>query len=735
MPEVKVLLLYPPLTDPTAPYHSLTYLRSHVVAQGFPDVGIRDTNVEAFHHTLLPDRHRAVVERAHRRRAHLLAARDLTAEEQRELALLLTAEVSDLRALTAAVDTLRSAEEFYDYRRYRAAVGRIQAWMGLLSTLGHPGQFRGFELHAAPHLNVSDTRTLRSPSVLARVNAPFQPYYDDVLLPEIEAARYDIVGLNITYTAQLPFALWQAALLRERCPDTTLICGGTEVSDLWKYKASERTYDELLDAFDATVIGEGESGFLSLLRARSHGTWPATGNVRPAARHRAPAPRPSPRPSARPSAPTLRIERLADLSAPDYTGLPWHLYLSPHRFVYYSPTRGCYWNKCTFCDYGLNGDGPTSPWRQDPVDKVVDQVAEISRQAPFVYFSVDVLAPAMMLKFAEAVTARGIDVSWGAEIRLEKYWSPQKCEVLRRSGCVAVSVGFESGNDRVLGLIDKGVTVEQTRRTVRNLAGAGIAVQMMGFTEFPGETAEEALDSVRFLAGIRDDWTFGGLGSFDLTSGAIIAKDPGRFGVKDTRPVPGTDIHRLLRYRHDETWTDTDHARVTRGKLSLQRAEFDRPWVGGTDTPHSYFYHRRYGVRVLDVIAEGRTPRRPSAAPGRHLLNGRVIALPEGWTVDGFPTTGTPRVRRHAPDETPKVPFVRQDGSVFALPTVLAEQLRTYETVGREAGPADHKAPPTWVTKALKADILAPAPAPAPAPASTPLSAPEAVAALSREAG
>ncbi|WP_305125905.1 B12-binding domain-containing radical SAM protein [Streptomyces odontomachi] len=711
---MRVLLLYTPLTDPTAPYHSLTYLRSHAAAHGFTDVHIRDTNVEAFHHTLRPEQHRAVVARARRRRARLLSCPEPTAQDRRELALLLTAEVSDRQALLDAVATLQSAEDFYDYARYRAAVGRIEAWLGLLSTLGYPGQFRGFELRGAPQLDLSDTRTLRSESVLARVNAPFASYYDEVLLPEIEAAEYDLVGFNITYTAQLPFALRQAALLRERCPGTALVCGGTEVSDLWKYKASERTYDDLLTAFDASVIGEGESGFLALLRSRSRGGWPDDDSVRLAARHR--------RPGARRSSLALRVERLADLTTPDYGGLPWHLYLSPHRFVYFSPTRGCYWNKCTFCDYGLNGDGPTSPWRQDPVVRVVDQVAEISREARFVYFSVDVLAPAMMLRFAEAVVERGIDISWGAEIRLEKYWSPQKCEVLRRSGCVAVSVGFESGNDRVLKLIDKGVTVEQTRRTVHNLARAGIAVQMMGFTGFPDESAEEALDSVRFLSQVREDWTFGGLGSFDLTSGAIIAKEPERFGLRDVSPVPGTDIHRLLRYRHEVEWSDEEHARVRQGKRALQRAEFDRPWVGGTDTPHSYFYHRRYGLRVLDVIAD--RSGRHLTAPGRYLLNGHLAALPPGWTVDGFPATGTPAVRPTAPDEVAKVPFVRCDGAVFALPRVLAEKLRTYvaappsgapesDGTGQEAAVADPGAGPTgagavpaWLARALEADIL-----------------------------
>lgn len=98
---------------------------------------------------------------------------------------------------------------------------------------------------------------------------------------------------------------------------------------------------------------------------------------------------------------------------PDFSGLPWDLYLSPEKFVYYSPTRGCYWNKCTFCDYGLNTDGPTSPWRQDTADTMIADVTELAKFAKFIYFSVDVLAPATILRFAEKVVERGLDFRWG----------------------------------------------------------------------------------------------------------------------------------------------------------------------------------------------------------------------------------------------------------------------------------------------------------------------------------
>jgi radical SAM superfamily enzyme YgiQ (UPF0313 family) len=93
-----------------------------------------------------------------------------------------------------------------------------------------------------------------------------------------------------------------------------------------------------------------------------------------------------------------------------------------------------------------------------------------------VYLSVDVLAPAMQHGLARRVSATGLDVQWGAEVRLERFWTAEKCRDLREGGCVAVSVGFESACQRILDAMDKGTEIETMRRTIRHLAEAGIAV-------------------------------------------------------------------------------------------------------------------------------------------------------------------------------------------------------------------------------------------------------------------
>lgn len=644
----KSLLIYPPITDPTSPYHSLTYLDSYARSRGYPAADIVDVNVEAFHYSYSPGA-AAWLEAG-------LAAVRASAERERAggeimRAGLLQVGDPDAAAVRSAVELLQDPGRFYDYRLYRQAVDQVQAWMNCLGAMGFPGQFRGgFALGPLPQFMNGPAATMTDQRGLERVNRPFEPYYEEVLLPRVRAGRYDVVGINITYAWQLPFALWIARRVRRCLPSAFVIAGGTEVADAWKYSQDRATYAELFDDFDATVVGEGEAAYVAILESRRRGTLPeGEPNIHL-----------HPRYGARRMLP-IRYERLGDIPVPDFSGIDFRQYLSPEPFVYYSPTRGCYWNKCTFCDYGLNGDSPTSPWRQSQEERMIEDVRAISAHSRFIYFSVDVLAPATILRFAERAVEERLDIRWGAEIRLEKYWSKERCELLRRSGCVAISVGFESGNQRILDLIVKGTTPAQVKRTIQAMHAADIAVQMMGFTGFPTETFEEARDSIDFLVDNRDLWTFGGLGDFVLTPGAIVAKDPARFGISDVRPVGDGGVARSLRY--SEPISQGAHDAVEREKRRLESGPYKRPWLGGTDTPHSFFYQDRFRTRIWPLLRDS-----DRLGPGDEdclfELNGVLVPNPGAKVLGAY--NAVYGNGNQAVDETRPV-FRRADGRILQL--------------------------------------------------------------------
>lgn len=646
------VLIYPPLMDPTSAYHPLKVLDDHARHTGLAPAVIIDANIEGFHWTLRDDVAVELRSRAKMLQAAVLDGHShLPAEQQVALARMFLPDVEDVRA---AVGVLQDPVHFYDYPRYRRAVALVSGWMSLVfATSAYPGCVTdGFNLDLSGVVNLGDLDAVGDPSFLDGIVMPYRDYIDRSLIPRI--ASCNLVGINLTYEYQMPFALAFARVIRAALPEVVLAVGGTQLSDLFKYSREAGALARVLGCFDYAVVGEGESAWVELRAAVA-----------------------DQRPAAHPN-----IENLTSLSgreariyepaqafingwtaatrATDSNG-----YLSPSTFTYFSPTRGCYWNKCTFCDYGLNQDSPTSPWRHASTDAILDYLEQVQHQSRYIYLSVDVLAPAQMLQIAEGIIERGIDVCWGAEIRLEKFWSLDKCHTLRRSGLQLVSVGFESANDRVLGQINKGTRIASVDATLHNLHAAGICVQIMGFTGFPGETPEEAEQTFAYLEANPELWSLAGVGEFVLTAGSIVAKKPLEFGITTINYASGTlqKVGTFTLREKDTTITVAQGHAWDARRRALHVGELDRPWLGGIDTPHTTFYADRYGLEFKQLLNQ--TPRW-CAEDGLQLVGSRVQ----------LDTSVADRLNVAADV------WIREDGRAFAFPAAVLDFLSEAQSHG-----------------------------------------------------
>ena len=104
-------------------------------------------------------------------------------------------------------------------------------------------------------------------------------------------------------------------------------------------------------------------------------------------------------------------------------------------------------------------------------------------------------------------------------------------EDAKDSGCRYLHFGYESGVERVLKLMDKATTTEVMTKHLKLTAEAGIWNHCMGFFGFPGETREEAWQSVEFLEQNKNYVHSLGFGTFDLGRHNPVAKHPERWGV------------------------------------------------------------------------------------------------------------------------------------------------------------------------------------------------------------
>lgn len=235
----------------------------------------------------------------------------------------------------------------------------------------------------------------------------------------------------------------------------------------------------------------------------------------------------------------------SDLGTPDYSDLfldnyisvieianPMHSLWSDGRWNKLTLAHGCYWGKCTFCDISLDYIKIYEPIT---AKLLVDRIAQIIAQTgeSGFHFVDEAAPPGLMRALAIEIIKRKLVVTWWTNIRFEKSFTKDLCQLLKASGCIAVSGGLEVASDRLLKLIDKGVTVEQVAQVTTNFTESGIMVHSYLMYGFPTQTIQETVDSLEM---VRQLFELGSIQSgfwhqFALTTHSPIGLDPAKYGV------------------------------------------------------------------------------------------------------------------------------------------------------------------------------------------------------------
>ena len=207
----------------------------------------------------------------------------------------------------------------------------------------------------------------------------------------------------------------------------------------------------------------------------------------------------------------------ADQYCPDFSDLPLDKYLSltemtnpMHRL--WSQGRwnkmvmahGCYWHRCAFCDTSLDYIGN---YRAPKAATVVDHMEHVMQQTGRTgfHFVDEALPPKLLKEVVEEILRRGLAVSFWGNIRFERAYTAELCDLLAEAGMVAVSGGLEVASDRLLKLMDKGVTIQQTVDACRHLRDAGIMVHTYLMYGFPTETLQETVDALETVRRMFDE--------------------------------------------------------------------------------------------------------------------------------------------------------------------------------------------------------------------------------------
>ena len=269
-----------------------------------------------------------------------------------------------------------------------------------------------------------------------------------------------------------------------------------------------------------------------------------------------------------------------DIGTPDYADLqlsnyisvieianPMHSLWSDGRWNKLTMAHGCYWGKCTFCDISLDYIKIYEPVAASLLADRVETLIEQTGESGF-HFVDEAAPPSLMKAFALEILKRNLTITWWTNIRFEKNFTQDLCFLLKASGCIAVSGGLEVASDRLLKLIDKGVTVEQVAQVTRNLTESNIMVHSYLMYGYPTQTVQETVDSLEM---VRQLFELGIIQSgfwhqFALTAHSPVGLNPEDYGV-----IP--DLKQISFANNDIDFKDkigVDHGKFSYGlKKSL----------------------------------------------------------------------------------------------------------------------------------------------------------------------
>jgi radical SAM superfamily enzyme YgiQ (UPF0313 family) len=475
---MKVVLLYPPISNVRYPYLSLPSLSAFLKREGYEPI-VKDVNLEAFYHLIPPS-------------------------EWGEM---------DPRALQEAKDVLMN----------RGVRGKRREWARRIVMKAYLNYYKGFEADTSRD-SLADT--LRA-GMEGRSDR-FASYYTEHLIPWILGENPALVGLSIAYPTQMIHGFRIASLIRKANPRIHICMGGPTITKLVDHLAH---HEELLNVVDSVILLHGELPLVRVVEAiRDGSSLEAIPNVafkREGRFYRNPVP--------------FSPIDMNSLPPPDFKGFPLRLYLSKDFTLPLISSRGCYWNRCTFCTYRELYKGA---FQQRDAALVVGDMAKLHREHGCSHFRLmdDTCSPAFLRSLAREIIRSGLRVAWSCFARFEGSFTRDLLRLLAKGGCKRLMFGLESYNQRILDLMRKGVRVEEIGRIVGECHEAGIETRLMCMVGFPTETRREALETMRFLVEYRGKYTSFAVQPFNLEGGTEIDRHPDRFGI--------TEVYREDRVSH-----------------------------------------------------------------------------------------------------------------------------------------------------------------------------------------
>lgn len=311
----------------------------------------------------------------------------------------------------------------------------------------------------------------------------FLPYFEEKL-DKMNLSVYSLINISITDLSQVVPGLTLARLIKQKTEAKVCLGGNYIYKIAQDLKKIPQIFSEYCDFF---IVGDGETASAELAEyccgkrkiSEVHSLVYAddNGNV-----------------ITNETAPLLDLDRIY---YPDFDSFDFDKYLSPEPVIPVQLGKGCYWSKCTFCDFYTG----QQKFDMKSVKRAVDEVEFLVNKYGYRHFNFvdEAVPPAFYSAFATEVLNRKLKIYYGSFVRLEKAFTFDVLKKMHDSGATYMMWGYESESPRIMELMNKGIDLSHRKRILADSAAAGIWNIVTFLLGFPTETDEELQSTINVI--------------------------------------------------------------------------------------------------------------------------------------------------------------------------------------------------------------------------------------------
>lgn len=477
--------------------------------------------------------------------------------------------------LEYSMKVLKTKELFYDAEKLFKAKDVIFSALDIASLPFAPSRIM-LDNFIANSVFTYDFKDVDYQCKNADVNM-FLPYFEEKI-KTLDFSEYSFIGLSITDLSQLVPGLTLARLLKKHT-NAKIGIGGNYI---FKVEPDLKKIPQIFSEYcDYLTIGDGETAIVELAEYIAgkrdikdvHSLVYADEDGVVHTNERAP------------------LLKLDAVSYPDFDSYDFSKYLSPETVIPVQLGKGCYWGKCTFCDFYTG----QQKFDMKSVIRAVDEVEYLSKKynSKLFTFVDEAVPPKFYNEFAKEIKRRNIEIYYYSFARLEKAFTPEVLRNLYDSGARFFMWGYEAESERIMKLINKGIDLSYRKKILADSRDAGLWNLCTFLLCYPTETPEELQSTIDV---IYDHELVNSCtpSNFALKKNAILKDEASSVGINDF--TENGQLHISYKYQSaTQTMEEVKFKRNTFEKKYLEDTQ-DRLWAHTfTESDFLLMYLTKYG--------------------------------------------------------------------------------------------------------------------------------------------